>query len=318
MGWYDAIAAKGMHGLALDNRGHGERAKPNEPEKYAREAMARDVFALMDHAGVERAHLVGFSMGSHVALTAALLDGGRIDHLVVGGVGGKIFEPTRDPDDMAQAMEAATPDAIADPMLKSFRHFADEQKEDRLALAACSRGPRTPLTPDSLMRIRRPTLVVAGMRDQLAGSPQGLADAIAGAKAVTGPGFEEAFLQFNPKRLLFQPAEFWEKLASDKRIVRNPQKIRSVRENAKFVSEIAAEHGSFGKFLATWPADDQVGLLEVFAKRGSRLGGFSGQYLLRFLGWDDFVLSGHVLLCLRDAGVPLSASGTSNKDLRAA
>ena len=131
------------------------------------------------------------------------------------------------------------------------------------------------------------------------------------------PGFEEAFLEFHPKRLLFQPAEFWEKLASDKRIVRNPQKIKSVRENAKFVTEIANEHGSFGKFLASWPADDQAGLLEVLGKRGSRLGGFSGQYLLRFLGWDAFVLSGDVLLCLRDAGVPIG-SGTSKKDLRAA
>ncbi|HTG20242.1 MAG TPA: DNA-3-methyladenine glycosylase I, partial [Reyranella sp.] len=130
--------------------------------------------------------------------------------------------------------------------------------------------------------------------------------------------FEEAFLCFNPKQLLFQPAEFWEKLASDKRIVRNPQKIRSVRDNARFVSEIAAEHGSFGKFLASWPADDQVGLLEVFAKRGSRLGGFSGQYLLRFIGWDAFVLSGDVLRCLRDSGVPISATGTSKKDLKAA
>ena len=89
---------------------------------------------------------------------------------------------------MAKAMEAPTPDAIADPMLRSFRHFADEQKEDRLALAACSRGPRTPFTPDTLMAIRRPTLVIAGMRDQLAGPPQGLADAIAGAKAVAVPG----------------------------------------------------------------------------------------------------------------------------------
>ncbi|MBS0518601.1 MAG: DNA-3-methyladenine glycosylase I [Proteobacteria bacterium] len=132
------------------------------------------------------------------------------------------------------------------------------------------------------------------------------------------PGFEEAFLGFNPKRLLFQPAEFWEKLASDKRIVRNPQKIRSVQENARFVTEIAAEHGSFGKFLAAWPEDDQVGLLDVLAKRGSRLGGWSGQYLLRFLGWDAFVLSGDVLLCLRDAGVPLSATATSKKDLKAA
>ena len=77
------------------------------------------------------------------------------------------------------------------------------------------------------------------------------------------PGFEEAFLGFNPKRLLFQPAEFWDGLASDRRIVRNPQKIRSVRDNARFVSDIAAEHGSFGKFLAAWPADDQVGLLDL-------------------------------------------------------
>ena len=188
MGWYDAIAAKGLRGLAFDNRGHGESAKPHEAEKYAREAMAKDVFALMDHAGVERAHLLGFSMGSHIALTAALQDSGRIDHLVVAGVGARIFEPARDPDAMAEAMKAHSPDQIADPMLKSFRHFADEQKEDRLALAACSRGPRTPFTPASLMAVRRPTLVIAGQRDQLAGPPQGLADAIPGAKAASVPG----------------------------------------------------------------------------------------------------------------------------------
>ena len=89
---------------------------------------------------------------------------------------------------MAKAMEAASPDEIVDPMLKSFRHFADEQKEDRLALAACSRGPRSTLTREAPLAIRRPTLVIAGARDQLAGSPQGLADAIPGAKAVVIPG----------------------------------------------------------------------------------------------------------------------------------
>ena len=188
MGWYDAVAGKGLRGFALDCRGHGESAKPHDPAQYGREAMARDVFALMDHAGVERAHLLGFSMGAHIALAAATADSGRIDHLVVAGVGGRIFEPARDPDGMAKAMEAASADEIADPMLKSFRHFADEQKEDRLALAACSRGPRSAITRDALMAIRRPTLVIAGARDQLAGAPQGLADAIMGAKAVTIPG----------------------------------------------------------------------------------------------------------------------------------
>jgi pimeloyl-ACP methyl ester carboxylesterase len=187
VGWYDAIERKGMRGLAFDNRGHGESAKPHDPAQYSRTAMARDVFALMDHAGIERAHLLGFSMGSHISLTAALEDSGRIDHLVVGGVGAKIFEPRAD-NAMAEAMEADSPDSIADPMMKSFRHFADEQKEDRLALAACSRGPRTSFTPDALGAIRRPTLIVAGARDQLAGSPQGLAQAIPGARAVTLPG----------------------------------------------------------------------------------------------------------------------------------
>ena len=54
------------------------------------------------------------------------------------------------------------------------------------------------------------------------------------------PGFEEAFLGFEPKRLLFQPDDFWHDLASDKRIVRNPQKIRSVRDNASFVDRCPA------------------------------------------------------------------------------
>ena len=131
------------------------------------------------------------------------------------------------------------------------------------------------------------------------------------------PGFEDAFLSFSPAKLTFQPDDFWERLSSDTRIVRNGAKILSVRANAAFLQKIAGEHGSFGKFLAKWPADDQVGLLDLLGKRGSRLGGFSGQYFLRFLGWDAFVLSGDVLLCLRDSGVPIG-SGTSKKDLRAA
>ena len=130
------------------------------------------------------------------------------------------------------------------------------------------------------------------------------------------PGFEAAFLGFDPKRLCFEPDEFWEKLASDARIVRNPQKIKAVRENAKFVTDIAREHGSFGKFLAEWPAGDQIGLLELMGKRGARLGGRTGQYLLRFIGKDCFVTSPDMVACLRDAGLDIAESPTSKKDLK--
>jgi 3-methyladenine DNA glycosylase Tag len=130
------------------------------------------------------------------------------------------------------------------------------------------------------------------------------------------PAFEAAFLGFEPKRLLHQPDEFWEGLAGDARIVRHPQKIMSVRDNARFVADIAREHGGFGKFLAEWPADDQVGLLDLFAKRGARLGGRTGQYFLRFIGKDGFVMSGDVVACLRDAGLDIPENPASKKDLK--
>jgi 3-methyladenine DNA glycosylase Tag len=129
------------------------------------------------------------------------------------------------------------------------------------------------------------------------------------------PGFEEAFLGFEPKRLLFQPDDYWHDLASDKRIVRNPQKIRAVRDNAALVTRISAEYGSFGKFLANWPKNDQIGLMGFLGKNGTRLGGNTGQYFLRWTGWDAFILSSDVVLALRDAGLDIAEAPSSRKDL---
>jgi 3-methyladenine DNA glycosylase Tag len=130
------------------------------------------------------------------------------------------------------------------------------------------------------------------------------------------PGFEEAFLGFEPARLSFEPDEFWDGLTKDARIVRNAAKILSVRANARFVRDVAKEHGSFGAFLAKWPSSDEVGLLELLAKRGDRLGGNTGQMLLRFLGWDGFTTSKDVVACLREAGVDVAEEIKSKRDLK--
>jgi 3-methyladenine DNA glycosylase Tag len=90
----------------------------------------------------------------------------------------------------------------------------------------------------------------------------------------------------------------------------------AVRSNARFLADVAGEHGSFGKFLAQWPAGDQVGLLDLLGKRGARLGGRTGQYFLRFIGKDCFVTSADVVACLRDAGLDISENPTSKKDLK--
>ncbi len=129
------------------------------------------------------------------------------------------------------------------------------------------------------------------------------------------PGFEEAFLQFNPQKLRMKGDDFWDALTKDTRIVRNGAKITSVRRNAEFVHAVAKEHGSFGKMLAKWPSSDEVGLLDMLAKRGDRLGGRSGQMLLRFLGYDAFMTSPDVIACLRDAGLDIAEAATSKRDL---
>ena len=129
------------------------------------------------------------------------------------------------------------------------------------------------------------------------------------------PGFEQAFLGFEPGPLTLQADEYWDALMKDTRIVRNGAKIMSVRSNAAFVREIAREHGSFGKFLANWPSSDQVGLLDLLAKRGSRLGGNTGQMMLRFIGFDGFVTSKDMVACLRESGLDIAETVTSKRDL---
>lgn len=128
------------------------------------------------------------------------------------------------------------------------------------------------------------------------------------------PGFEAAFDGFDVGRCTMLTDEDFERLVSDKRIIRNGAKIRSVQENAIFVQTLAAQAGSAGKAIADWPSTDFIGLLELLKKRGSRLGGTSGQYCLRFIGKDSFILSQSVVARLIAEGV-VDRQPTSKKAL---
>jgi pimeloyl-ACP methyl ester carboxylesterase len=165
LGWYGAFERKRIRCIALDCRGHGESAKPHDPAMYSRARMAGDIVALLDHLGVERADLMGYSMGARLALAAALGNPKRFALLVLGGIGGKFFEPRPPGNPLAEAMEAGDPQSIGDPMLRSFRGFADEQGGDRLALAALARAGDAPLQAADVSKLAVETLVVAGASD---------------------------------------------------------------------------------------------------------------------------------------------------------
>jgi len=130
-------------------------------------------------------------------------------------------------------------------------------------------------------------------------------------------GFEDVFYSFDVNALLGLLPEDWDEIRKDARIVRNGQKISSVRVNAQFIEDIALERGSFASFIADWPESDLVGLFELLKKRGSRLGGNTGQRFLRNVGKDTFVLTRDVIRCLQNSGLSIKESPTSKRDLEA-
>jgi 3-methyladenine DNA glycosylase Tag len=98
--------------------------------------------------------------------------------------------------------------------------------------------------------------------------------------------------------------------------VRHEKKILSVADNARLLCELADEHGTAAAAFARWPSTSYVDLLELIKKRGSRLGGTSGQYCIRSMGKDLFVLSRDVCAALIEADVVAKAP-SSKRDLKA-
>lgn len=130
------------------------------------------------------------------------------------------------------------------------------------------------------------------------------------------PGTEAAFDGFHVGRCASLNDEDIDRLLSDTRIIRHGTKIRSIQQNAVFLTDIANEYESAGKMFASWPSEDYIGLLALLKKRGSRLGGNTGQYFLRFMGVDSFVLSRDVIGRLIAEGV-IDAAPTSQKSMKA-
>jgi len=80
----DAKGAEGFQLIALDCRGHGRSGAPREPEKYGVE-LAQDIVRLLDHLGLPKAHLLGYSSGAFIAGKFAALHPERVLSVVFAG-----------------------------------------------------------------------------------------------------------------------------------------------------------------------------------------------------------------------------------------
>jgi 3-methyladenine DNA glycosylase Tag len=125
-------------------------------------------------------------------------------------------------------------------------------------------------------------------------------------------GTEAAFNGFDPHAVAFMSDDDLDVLVKDQRIIRHWKKLKAIRSNAQFVVDLAAEHGSAAKYFARYPSTEYVDLLDDLKKRASFLGGTTGQYFLREMGKDSFVLSRDVIAALKREkvfdGTPTSKS----------
>jgi pimeloyl-ACP methyl ester carboxylesterase len=183
-GVVNALMAAGRRVVGLHARGHGDSDKPHDSRFYGEDRMALDVSELIDSLGVGEVDLVGYSMGSVVALIVASRDR-RVRRLVAGGVGESVVElggiDTRvlPGEAVVAALLSEDPAAIAHPGAKGIRDFTDMAGGDRRALAAQAKVFHA--TPIALSAITAPTLVMVGDQDPLAQRPQALVDAIPNA-----------------------------------------------------------------------------------------------------------------------------------------
>ena len=209
--WVKTLTGDGRRVILYDVRGHGRSDKPYEVDAYEIRTLAADALALMDHLGLGRIDVMGYSMGARIAAFLQRLAPERVRSLVLGGLGMGLVEGGTLPMGIADAMDAPALESLTDPHQRMFRAFADATKSDRRALAACIRGARALMPADEVAEIACPTLVAVGTHDDIAGDPVGLAALMPQAtafdiegrdhnKAVGDKTYKTAVLEFLEER----------------------------------------------------------------------------------------------------------------------
>jgi pimeloyl-ACP methyl ester carboxylesterase len=186
--WTTTLVKAGRRVIALDNRGHGQSTKLYDPAQYDTPRMAEDVRALLDHLAVERADVMGYSMGARITAFLALMHPARVRSAIIAGLGIHLVDGVGLPMEIADALEAPSLADVTDPVGRTFRAFADQTRSDLKALAACIRGSRQTLTRAEVAAIKLPVLIAVGTKDTVAGSAHALAPLIPGAKVLDIPG----------------------------------------------------------------------------------------------------------------------------------
>jgi pimeloyl-ACP methyl ester carboxylesterase len=186
-GWVKTLVDGGFRTITMDNRGHGESEKLYNPDLYSAAEMAEDARRLLDHLGIARAHVMGYSMGARIAAFLAINHPSRVGAVIFAGLASRMITGVGGGAEIARALEAPSLLDVTDGSARNFRIFAEQTRGDLKALAACIKSSRVKITEEMLATIKTPVLVVVGEKDDLAGEVGPLLSAIPGATGLTLP-----------------------------------------------------------------------------------------------------------------------------------
>ena len=113
--WVETLTDAGYRVIAYDNRGHGRSQKLYDLAAYGAPIMAEDARRLLDHAGVEQAHVIGYSMGARISAFLALAHPDRILSLTFGGLGLNMVRGMAGTGPIAVALEAPSIEDVKNP-----------------------------------------------------------------------------------------------------------------------------------------------------------------------------------------------------------
>ena len=179
----NALQRDGFRVIAYDSRGHGQSTPAASPADYRYDQLVTDAVAVLDDRGVDRAAVIGMSMGAAVGAALALSHPHRVRALVAI-TPAHLGTPTRDPDRwarLAEGLETGGPEgfvqAYGDPgvdqksldLIRTVMRQRMARHENPVAVAHALRA--TPMgaafdSEQALSGIACPTLVI-GSRDRL-------------------------------------------------------------------------------------------------------------------------------------------------------
>ena len=186
-GWVETLVGAGYQPITFDNRGHGASRKLYDAKLYFAHDMAEDARGLLDHLNIERCPVMGYSMGARIAAFLALRHPERVVCSVWGGMGMNLVTGLEGSEEIIEALTAESLAEVKGPVGRQFRIFADHNKADRAALAACMVNSREPMSEAQVQQIGVPVLVANGEADDMAGSARMLADLLPSGEAFTIP-----------------------------------------------------------------------------------------------------------------------------------